>query len=891
MAKRDKNKKQKSDTDTPDVVPVSLTENCSSSNVFSEQNDEPEAAEEVLESLSASSVEKEQTIPQIIKGPVLSNIIVQRYEGEKAGDVFHGEGVAVFQGGHVYKGSFAEGLMHGHGEYTWADGVKYEGEFVSNAPMGYGTYTWLDASTYEGEVCCGIRHGTGTYKCGKTTSVYKGQWHQGKRHGKGTIYFNKEGTSWYEGNWENNIREGWGVHCYPTGNIYEGQWKNNIRHGEGTMKWIQLGQQYSGQWVNGVQHGHGTHTWFLRRVSGSQYPLRNEYKGEFVQGLRHGQGTFSYASGAEYSGGWSHNKKHGQGKFIFKNGRIFEGEFIDDRMAEFPAFSIDGAKTPDLSGIRTHSPPSDSSDQPRRAKTSSGTSSLLGPDIVLNIEKLLKLIPEAQRDQELRQVCMVEFAIIRHIALLRAVYSFYSSLGHSPSPDNTFLLTWLQFWRFLKDCGVQLHGLTLAQLDRLTDGKYKEGVSPEEVHSPFSSMLLRNFISSIVITAYYIYHNDVGTSKNVLVECFSRLMRQNIIPNVKNVKGILFCHPLHAEIGMNYVDRCWEIYQVLSKSNNDAFFDRNMTTRQFIWMCRDLGLLDNVLTTSKVLEILSLENPAIYNTAHSNLNLEITFLEFFEALLVCAEMKNIHGIRTAEHCQSQQNGREDFGRTLTGVTRDSQRSSSQTESTMDSSVPIIFSCAGSATSLDIHPVILDQGIEPAPILASDANSVKFEMEANKDIPNCVSVKDDKQLCINTEPAEEMKHEGEVECWIQKTNHFFTQIFFPAYEHAILLKEEMRKEQLRQTEKHRTALEKAKANARPIYTHFCVDWIQNLRWSPTQLLTKQCEAEEEERREEKTGNFTNNDLNHSPPVLVTPVASSTSLGPKHSPTSGNKKKKK
>lgn len=50
----------------------------------------------------------------------------------------------------------------------------------------------------------------------------------------------------------------------------------------------------------------------LRRVPGSQYPLRNMYDGEFVNGLRHGFGIFFYASGAKYEGGWKNNMKHGK---------------------------------------------------------------------------------------------------------------------------------------------------------------------------------------------------------------------------------------------------------------------------------------------------------------------------------------------------------------------------------------------------------------------------------------------------------------------------------------------------------------------------------------------------------------------------------------------------
>lgn len=61
-----------------------------------------------------------------------------------------------------------------------------------------------------------------------------------------------------------------------------------------------------------LQHGAGQHIWMLRRVTGSQYPLRNMYDGDFMNGLRHGYGTFYYANGAKYEGGWKDNMKHGK---------------------------------------------------------------------------------------------------------------------------------------------------------------------------------------------------------------------------------------------------------------------------------------------------------------------------------------------------------------------------------------------------------------------------------------------------------------------------------------------------------------------------------------------------------------------------------------------------
>jgi hypothetical protein len=92
------------------------------------------------------------------------------------------------------------------------------------------------------------------------------------------------------------------------------------------MNWFTSNEKYTGEWFNGVQQGNGEHTWFLRRIKGSQYPLRNRYVGSFVNGLRQGRGVFYYASGAKYDGEWLNNMKHGKGMFVFKNGMIFKGK-------------------------------------------------------------------------------------------------------------------------------------------------------------------------------------------------------------------------------------------------------------------------------------------------------------------------------------------------------------------------------------------------------------------------------------------------------------------------------------------------------------------------------------------------------------------------------------
>ena len=76
------------------------------------------------------------------------------------------------------------------------------------------------------------------------------------------------------------------------------------------------------------------------------------------------------------------------------------------------------------------------------------------------------------------------FVILRHMSALKKVYSYYSGLGHDASPDNTFIMTRLQFWRFLKDARFHHLDATLAEMDRIL-GKFVDsrfGVSELTIH-------------------------------------------------------------------------------------------------------------------------------------------------------------------------------------------------------------------------------------------------------------------------------------------------------------------------------------------------------------------------------------------------------------------------
>uniref|UniRef100_A0A8D0EWA7 R10B2 protein n=1 Tax=Strix occidentalis caurina TaxID=311401 RepID=A0A8D0EWA7_STROC len=536
-----------------------------------------------------------QDVPQYYEEPILQ-VIVKSYEGEKVRGLYEGEGFAYFEGGNTYKGMFSEGFMHGHGTYTWADGVKYEGTFVKNVQMFNGRYTWNDGSIYEGAIENGVRHGFGFFRSGTRPVSYIGYWYKGKRHGKGTIYYDQKHTSWYSGDWVNNVKEGWGMRCYKSGNIYEGQWEKNVRHGKGRMRWLTANQEYMGQWVYGIQHGYGTHIWFLKRMHASQYPLRNEYVGDFVNGERHGHGKFMYAGGAVYDGEWVCNKKHG--KFVL----IYFICIVENITV------INGSEN----------------------------TFVLGSNIELDISSLLDLLPEEERHEELKQV---EFAVLRHITELRRVYTFYSSLGCDHSLDNTFLMTKLQFWRLLKDCKFHHSNITLAEMDRILSG---DKTQLEEIHCPHETLLFRRFLSYLIYLAFHIYHEEQKEKGPYLHKCFLEMMSRNVIPTACHIQGILFSEERCTVFAMSYIDKCWEIYRAFRRPSTRPPFEPTMTMRHFLWMLNDFKLLSKQLTASRLVEILVKDCPSLQDSSSTNLEPEV-FQNTFEIEVPCQiNMSNLH---------------------------------------------------------------------------------------------------------------------------------------------------------------------------------------------------------------------------------------------------------
>ncbi|CAD8069565.1 unnamed protein product [Paramecium sonneborni] len=146
--------------------------------------------------------------------------------------------------------------------------------------------------------------------------IKQGKWVNGKIEGKGIHALFK--GEYYQGDLRSDIREGFGIMRYTTGDEYQGQWKMGQFHGKGLYKYAN-GDEYEGDYVQDRKEGIGSY----------QYKNGELYVGQFKSGLRHGSAIVKFPNGDIYTGEYVNDKKEGNGVYKYINDNIFEGTYKD----------------------------------------------------------------------------------------------------------------------------------------------------------------------------------------------------------------------------------------------------------------------------------------------------------------------------------------------------------------------------------------------------------------------------------------------------------------------------------------------------------------------------------------------------------------------------------
>ncbi len=185
------------------------------------------------------------------------------YDGERKGNLKHGEGTATYFDGSTYVGGYKKNYRHGQGTYTDADGFTLVGKWKKE--------TLWDGTEYD--------------KDGNAIATYS----KGFKNGEGKI---KHGLPTYDGELKRGKLHGQGTLTYSDGTKYVGEFRKGKQHGHGT-KTISDGSTFVGQFKNGWRD-HGTTTF----TDGATFV------GEWKEGDRH-KGTLTHADGEKWVGQWN----------------------------------------------------------------------------------------------------------------------------------------------------------------------------------------------------------------------------------------------------------------------------------------------------------------------------------------------------------------------------------------------------------------------------------------------------------------------------------------------------------------------------------------------------------------------------------------------------------
>lgn len=160
-------------------------------------------------------------------------------------------------------------------------------------------FPFVSGSSYNGEWKDDMKEGFGCLVYADGTK-YEGEWSRNKKHGNGTLWIKKgkKSTKQYVGNWEENKMQGFGTYYYENEEVYKGNWVDNRRNGHGRLEYPN-GDYVMGEWVDDVQQGPG-----ILHISNG-----NVFEGIWLNGRREGPGLFFYAATM----------------------KVYEGEWVDDQ--------------------------------------------------------------------------------------------------------------------------------------------------------------------------------------------------------------------------------------------------------------------------------------------------------------------------------------------------------------------------------------------------------------------------------------------------------------------------------------------------------------------------------------------------------------------------------
>uniref|UniRef100_A0A2H1X1H6 SFRICE_017857 n=1 Tax=Spodoptera frugiperda TaxID=7108 RepID=A0A2H1X1H6_SPOFR len=471
------------------------------------------------------------------------------YEGNISSKCMHGEGRFVWSDGTIYLGQFKDNEINGKGILQWKDDRWYEGEFVGNLRHGHGIY--VDSRTqrsYIGSWHCGTKHGDGViYYSHNFKNSYDGHWIHNERFGYGSREYDE--SSGYKGDWDRNIRQGKGLMIWPNHDFYRGEWQHGVMSGNGIYIWeayynntmsVPSINAFYGSWEKGQRHGYG----ILHLGLG----LGSHYKGEFKRNKKHGVGKFVTNNGFIL-----------QDKNLFIEDNIApavgnEARYVQEAKKAFAIVSHEPHKfdiCDNNVGLIYHVDQAFKNLDKRAEIRKNIIMEFMENNNILGKQHLgMGGVEETASEEALRKenfdtLIMFEETSLRNCLKcyeteLVNIYYKYATICNTEEIEFTPILIRLYLWQLYYDCNVHERGLTLVEIDRIYH-RNPEWLA-RSAHNPFEKVYFWQFLHSIISVASRLYakRQMPGPKPDTIIASALRnFMDLDVIPGTSQHKGYL----------------------------------------------------------------------------------------------------------------------------------------------------------------------------------------------------------------------------------------------------------------------------------------------------------------------------------------------------------------
>ncbi|KAM3964824.1 uncharacterized protein ACR2FA_001219 [Aphomia sociella] len=602
------------------------------------------------------------------------------YEGNISMKCMHGEGRFQWADGTVYLGQFKNNEMNGKGLIQWKDDTWYEGDFVGNLRHGKGLY--VDSRkqrSYTGGWHCGTKHGQGVIYYSETfKNSYDGEWNYNVRHGFGSREYCA--LSGYKGEWDKYVREGKGLMIWPNHDFYRGDWKNGVMAGYGIYIWnayynnsmsLPSINAYRGQWEKGQRNGYG--------ILNLGLGLGSHYKGDFKNNKKHGAGKFVTNNGLILK------HKH---LFVDDNIAMMSLDNHEENIPNEIIFDMCDSTVGLVYHIKQALKNIDKQNEVRANIIYEyiENNKALEPDVSIVTHK------EVILDEECN--CVINFDDLNdfeEISLrkslrcyetdLKNIYYKYATICNAKEINFTPVLIRLYLWQFYFDCNIHEKGLTLVEIDR-TFNKNPEWLA-RSAHNPFEKIYFWQFLHSLISVASNLYaKRKLPDTKpdTILASAFRTFMEKDVLLGAGRRKGRLASgygsyiplnglYDLYYKLGEPHTVRTFlcavrrpshyvDLPQpdLIDAPENNLPLGRNVYIfgDEFIYTTDEQMLYENEdydedradlklfnfgnLSSKTIIKIFGRIFPQLYeNGKIMTLDIEITFFEFFETFVTCAE--------------------------------------------------------------------------------------------------------------------------------------------------------------------------------------------------------------------------------------------------------------